>query len=157
MRGVLQAGETQVCGGRLGRGGWRRDEAVGVIRCVGCGHQCGMLWGQPGSCMARGGFSTSPNSPYSPLCSRSRQPEPHPSAEQQHRHQELDSPEPGAERGPSAEHPEGCAGEAESFSGQPRAQICLRLSPVPHHHIRSVCCVIFNFSVCQTCIIVPPA
>uniref|UniRef100_A0A8C3R802 non-specific serine/threonine protein kinase n=1 Tax=Cyanoderma ruficeps TaxID=181631 RepID=A0A8C3R802_9PASS len=90
-----------------------------------------------------GVFSTSPNSPSSPLCSRSRQPEPHPPAEQQHRHQELDSPEPGAERGPSAEHPEGCAGEAESLPGQPCAQICLRVSPVPHHHLRSVCSVIY--------------
>uniref|UniRef100_A0A8C3MPY0 non-specific serine/threonine protein kinase n=1 Tax=Geospiza parvula TaxID=87175 RepID=A0A8C3MPY0_GEOPR len=69
-------------------------------------------------------------------------PEPHPPAEQQHRHQELDSAEPGAQRGPSAEHPEGPAGQAESLPGQPRAQICLRLSPVPHHHLRSVCWVI---------------
>uniref|UniRef100_A0A8C3Q813 non-specific serine/threonine protein kinase n=1 Tax=Geospiza parvula TaxID=87175 RepID=A0A8C3Q813_GEOPR len=47
-----------------------------------------------------------------------------------------------AQRGPSAEHPEGPAGQAESLPGQPRAQICLRLSPVPHHHLRSVCWVI---------------
>lgn len=69
LRGILQARETQVCAGRPRRGDWQRGKALGTIWCVGCGHWCGMFRGQPGSCVAWGGFSMSPNSPSSPLCS----------------------------------------------------------------------------------------
>lgn len=86
-----------------------------------------------------GGFSMSPNSPSSPLRSGSRQPEPHPPPEQQHRHQKLGSSGPGARREPSAGQPEGHPGQTEILAGWPCPQIRLRLSPVPHHHLRSVC------------------
>uniref|UniRef100_A0A8C0FF50 non-specific serine/threonine protein kinase n=1 Tax=Bubo bubo TaxID=30461 RepID=A0A8C0FF50_BUBBB len=55
----------------------------------------------------------------------------------------LAGTEPRSGREPSAEQPEGCARQAESLAGQPRPQIRLRLSALPHHHIRSVCRAVY--------------